>query len=172
MLEFLPSAVRTLMAFLVVLGVLIFFHELGHYLVGRWCGVKAEAFSIGFGPEIAAWVDKRGTRWRIAALPLGGYVKFKGDMNAASQTDPQWLEMSAQDRAESFPAKPLWQRAQNAVSRFNTGRVGIALVGEHHDAKILFRDKRHVATEPAGRTGFMYPRCFDRWRRRIHFFHR
>ena len=73
--------------------------------------MKAEAFSIGFGPELFAWVDRRGTRWRVAALPLGGYVRFKGDMNAASMTDPAWLEMSAKDRAESFPAKPLWQRA-------------------------------------------------------------
>ncbi|EQB09292.1 hypothetical protein L288_05980, partial [Sphingobium quisquiliarum P25] len=106
-----PGFLLTVLAFVAVIGPLVFVHELGHYLVGRWCGVKAEAFSIGFGPEIAAWVDKRGTRWRIGALPLGGYVRFKGDMNAASQTDPAWLEMSARDRAESFPAKPLWQRA-------------------------------------------------------------
>lgn len=106
-----PGFLLTVLAFVAVIGPLVFVHELGHYLVGRWCGVKAEAFSIGFGPEIAAWVDRRGTRWRIGALPLGGYVRFKGDMNAASQTDPAWLEMSAADRAESFPAKPLWQRA-------------------------------------------------------------
>lgn len=106
-----PGFLLTVLAFVAVIGPLVFVHELGHYLVGRWCGVKAEAFSIGFGPEVAAWVDKRGTRWRIGALPLGGYVKFKGDMNAASQTDPAWLTMSAADRAESFPAKPLWQRA-------------------------------------------------------------
>lgn len=106
-----PGFLLTVLAFVAVIGPLVFVHELGHYLVGRWCGVKAEAFSIGFGPEIAAWVDKRGTRWRIGALPLGGYVRFKGDMNAASQADPAWLQMSARDRAESFPAKPLWQRA-------------------------------------------------------------
>nr|WP_087573349.1 RIP metalloprotease RseP [Sphingomonas sp. CDS-1] len=106
-----PGFLLTIFAFVAVIGPLVFVHELGHYLVGRWCGVKAEAFSIGFGPEIAAWVDKRGTRWRIGALPLGGYVRFKGDMNAASQTDPRWLEMPAAERAQSFPAKPLWQRA-------------------------------------------------------------
>lgn len=106
-----PGFLLTVLAFVAVIGPLVFVHELGHYLVGRWCGVKAEAFSIGFGPEIAAWVDKRGTRWRLGALPLGGYVRFKGDMNAASQADPAWLQMSAKDRAESFPAKPLWQRA-------------------------------------------------------------
>lgn len=106
-----PGFLLTVLAFVAVIGPLVFVHELGHYLVGRWCGVKAEAFSIGFGPEIAAWVDKRGTRWRLGALPLGGYVRFKGDMNAASQTDPRWLELPANERAESFPAKPLWQRA-------------------------------------------------------------
>ncbi|AMK23883.1 MULTISPECIES: RIP metalloprotease RseP [unclassified Sphingobium] len=106
-----PGFLLTIFAFVAVIGPLVFVHELGHYLVGRWCGVKAEAFSIGFGPEIAAWVDKRGTRWRIGALPLGGYVRFKGDMNAASQADPRWLEMPAAERAQSFPAKPLWQRA-------------------------------------------------------------
>lgn len=106
-----PGFLLTVLAFVAVIGPLVFVHELGHYLVGRWCGVKAEAFSIGFGPEIAAWVDRGGTRWRIGALPLGGYVRFKGDMNAASQTDPAWLEMPAAERAQSFPAKPLWQRA-------------------------------------------------------------
>ncbi len=106
-----PGFLLTILAFVAVIGPLVFVHELGHYLVGRWCGVKAEAFSIGFGPELFAWVDKRGTRWRVAALPLGGYVRFKGDMNAASQTDPAWLELPAAERAQSFPAKPLWQRA-------------------------------------------------------------
>jgi len=106
-----PGFLLTVLAFVAVIGPLVFVHELGHYLVGRWCGVKAEAFSIGFGPELFAWVDRRGTRWRVAALPLGGYVRFKGDMNAASMTDPAWLQMPAKERAESFPAKPLWQRA-------------------------------------------------------------
>ena len=106
-----PGFLLTALAFVAVIGPLVFVHELGHYLVGRWCGVKAEAFSIGFGPELFAWVDRRGTRWRVAALPLGGYVRFKGDMNAASMTDPAWLELPAKERAESFPGKPLWQRA-------------------------------------------------------------
>src|SRR5208282_5882802 len=65
--------------FIFVMSVIVFFHELGHYLVGRWCGVKIEAFSLGFGPELWARVDKFGTRWRLAAIPLGGYVKFHGD---------------------------------------------------------------------------------------------
>lgn len=70
--------------FLIVLGVVVFVHEYGHYIVGRWVGIRAEVFSIGFGPELASWTDKRGMIWRIGALPLGGYVKFAGDMNAAS----------------------------------------------------------------------------------------
>ncbi|MBS7812518.1 RIP metalloprotease RseP [Roseococcus pinisoli] len=78
MLEFLPSAVRTLLAFLVVLGVLVFFHELGHYLAARWRKVHVDAFSIGFGKPIATWHDRRGTEWRIAWIPLGGYVKLHG----------------------------------------------------------------------------------------------
>ncbi len=106
-----PGFLLTVLAFVAVIGPLVFVHELGHYLVGRWFGVKAEAFSIGFGPELAAWVDRRGTRWRIGAFPLGGYVRFKGDMNAASQADPAWLQLPPSERAESFPAKPLWQKA-------------------------------------------------------------
>ncbi|MEO8722698.1 MAG: RIP metalloprotease RseP [Sphingobium sp.] len=106
-----PGLLLTVLAFVGVIGPLVFVHEMGHYLVARWCGVKAEVFSIGFGPELFGWVDRRGTRWRIALLPLGGYVKFMGDMNAASQSDPAWLELPAAERAKSFPAKPLWQRA-------------------------------------------------------------
>lgn len=106
-----PGFLLTLLAFIAVIGPLVFVHEMGHYLVARWCGVKADIFSIGFGPELAAWTDKRGTRWRIAALPLGGYVKFAGDMNAASQADPEWLMLPPAERAHSFPAKPVWQRA-------------------------------------------------------------
>src|SRR5688572_18902259 len=74
-----PGLLWTILSFLIVIGPLVFVHELGHYFVGRWFGVKAEAFSIGFGREIAGWTDKRGTRWKLAWLPLGGYVKFAGD---------------------------------------------------------------------------------------------
>ncbi len=65
-------------------SIVVFFHEFGHFLVGRWCGVKVDAFSIGFGPEIFGFVDRKGTRWRLGPLPLGGYVKFHGDANGAS----------------------------------------------------------------------------------------
>lgn len=99
------------LAFVLLLGPLVFLHELGHYLAGRWFGVKAEEFSIGFGREIAGITDKRGTRWKFGWLPLGGYVRFAGDMNPASQPSPEWLSLPAQERAKTFQAKPLWQRA-------------------------------------------------------------
>ncbi|NVE94412.1 RIP metalloprotease RseP [Altererythrobacter lutimaris] len=95
-----------IIGFLAVLGPLVTLHELGHYLVGRWFGVGADAFSIGFGKEIAGWTDKRGTRWKLSAIPLGGYVQFRGDMNAASMPD-------AEKAAEpgTFQAAALWKRA-------------------------------------------------------------
>lgn len=96
--------------FLLVIGPLIFIHELGHYFVGRWFGVKADAFSIGFGRELVGWTDKRGTRWKVAALPLGGYVKFAGDMGPASEPTAEWLSLPAAERARTFQAKPVWQR--------------------------------------------------------------
>ncbi|MEO1730085.1 MAG: RIP metalloprotease RseP [Pseudomonadota bacterium] len=95
-----------LIGFPLLLGPLVTVHELGHYLVGRWFGVHAEAFSIGFGSELVGWTDKRGTRWRISVLPLGGYVQFKGDMNPASIPDPD-----APPEQGSFQSADLWKRA-------------------------------------------------------------
>ncbi|MCX7283005.1 MAG: RIP metalloprotease RseP [Novosphingobium sp.] len=106
-----PGILTTILAFLLVLGPLVFIHELGHYLVGRWFGVKADVFSIGFGKELAGWTDKRGTRWKLSALPLGGYVQFAGDMNPASQPSADWLALPAEERNRTFQAKALWQRA-------------------------------------------------------------
>ncbi|MDP8993923.1 MAG: RIP metalloprotease RseP [Pseudomonadota bacterium] len=105
-----PGFAFTVIAFLLVIGPLIFIHELGHYFVGRWFGVKAETFSIGFGREIAGWTDRLGTRWKVGWLPLGGYVRFKGDMNPASAADPEWLKLPPEERTETFQAKPVWQR--------------------------------------------------------------
>jgi regulator of sigma E protease len=103
--------------FLFLLCVVVFIHELGHFLVGRWCGVKVETFSLGFGPEIWGFNDKHGTRWRLSAVPLGGYVKFFGDLNAASVADQEKLAaMSEAERRVSFPLKPLWQRAAVVVA--------------------------------------------------------
>jgi regulator of sigma E protease len=106
-----PNIFVTLFAFIVLLGTLVVVHELGHYLMGRWFGVKAEKFSIGFGPQLWGRVDKRGTLWRIGALPLGGFVQFAGDMNPASQPDENWHSLSEAERNQTFQSKALWQRA-------------------------------------------------------------
>ena len=96
--------------FLLVLGIVVFFHELGHFLVGRWCGVKADVFSLGFGPELYGRVDRHGTRWRLALVPLGGYVKFHGDANAAS-AGVNAEGLSEEERRVSFFTQPVWKRA-------------------------------------------------------------
>lgn len=106
-----PGILLTLLAFALVLGPLVFLHELGHYLAGRWFGVKAEEFSIGFGREVAGFTDRRGTRWKFGWLPLGGYVRFAGDMNPASQPSAEWLSLPPHERAKTFQSKPVWQRA-------------------------------------------------------------
>lgn len=106
-----PGLLLTVLAFVLALGPLVFVHEMGHYLAGRLFGVKAETFSVGFGREIAGFTDKRDTRWKIGWLPLGGYVKFAGDMNPASQPDAAWLSLPPEQRARTFQAKPVWQRA-------------------------------------------------------------
>lgn len=101
-----------LIGFPLLLGPLVTLHELGHYLVGRWFGVKAEAFSVGFGKELFGWTDKRGTRWKLCALPLGGYVQFKGDMDPASIPHPDQIEKATpEERDGSFHHASLWKRA-------------------------------------------------------------
>ena len=106
-----PNIIVTLLAFLTLIGTLVVVHELGHYFVGRWFGVKAEKFSIGFGPQIFGRTDKRGTLWRVGALPLGGYVQFAGDMNPSSQSDENWKALPEAERNQTFQSKTLWQRA-------------------------------------------------------------
>jgi len=106
-----PGLLMTILAFALIIGPLVFVHEMGHYLAGRLFGVKAEAFSIGFGREIIGHTDRRGTRWKLGWLPLGGYVRFAGDMNPASQPDAAWLALPAEERNRTFQAKAVWQRA-------------------------------------------------------------
>ena len=106
-----PSVLMMIGAFLLVLGPLVVLHELGHYLVGRLFGVRAEAFAVGFGKELAGWTDKRGTRWKLCALPLGGYVQFAGDMNAASVPDPALADASREELRGTFQGAKLWQRS-------------------------------------------------------------
>ncbi|MBR0872502.1 RIP metalloprotease [Bradyrhizobium tropiciagri] len=98
--------------FLFVLTIVVFFHELGHFLVARWAGVKVLTFSLGFGPELAGFNDRHGTRWKISAIPLGGYVKFFGDDTEASTPSTETLaSMTAEERAGSFHHKSVGRRA-------------------------------------------------------------
>ena len=98
--------------FLFVLTIVVFFHELGHFLVARWAGVKVLTFSLGFGPELAGFNDRHGTRWKISAVPLGGYVKFFGDDSEASTPSSEALaNMTEEERAGSFHHKKVGPRA-------------------------------------------------------------
>ena len=106
------TVVGFVIPFLFVLTIIVFFHELGHFLVARWCGIKVLVFSIGFGPELVGFNDRRGTRWKISAIPLGGYVKFFGDENAASVPDANAIAaMDADERKVSFFHKSVAARA-------------------------------------------------------------
>ena len=102
----------TVIAFVAALLIIVAVHEYGHYIVGRWSGIHSEVFSLGFGPVLASRVDKRGTRWQVAALPFGGYVKFLGDANAASGKDGEAIAaLSAAERRHTMHGAPLWARA-------------------------------------------------------------
>lgn len=97
--------------FLVVLTIIVFVHEMGHYLVARWTGIAIQTFSIGFGRELAGFTDRHGTRWRISAIPLGGYVRFVGDMNAASVPDPEVVASASPDlQRRLFVNQNVWKR--------------------------------------------------------------
>jgi regulator of sigma E protease len=109
-MENLASFPIYVVSFLAVLTAIIYVHEYGHYWVARRCGVRVEVFSIGFGPELIGWNNRHGTRWKISAIPLGGYVKFFGDASAAS-TPGELENMTAADRAVSFHHKTIAQRA-------------------------------------------------------------
>jgi regulator of sigma E protease len=107
-----PGFLFTVLAFLAVLGPLVFIHELGHYLVGRWCGIRAETFSIGFGREVLGWTDKRGTRWKVGWMPLGGYVQFAGDEDAMSTPHA----VSSSEPEGSFASAALWKRSATVAA--------------------------------------------------------
>ena len=104
----------TILFFIIALSVIVAIHEYGHYIVGRWCGISADVFSVGFGPVLLSRVDKRGTQWQLAAIPFGGYVKFSGDKNAAS--------VGAEAESASVPARhtmmgaPLWARTATVAA--------------------------------------------------------
>lgn len=138
------SFVWTIAAFVVALSVIVAIHEYGHYIVGKWSGIKAEVFSIGFGPVLASRMGKDGTRWQIAALPFGGYVKFMGDTSAASdKPDQEVLDaMTEEERRHTMHGAPLWARAATVFAgpAFNFVLSFILF------ATLLFA--RGVATDP------------------------
>lgn len=117
MLGSLPFYLNYIIPFLAILMVIVFVHEMGHYLVARWNGIAVEAFSIGFGPQIFGWTDKQGTRWKLSAIPLGGYVRFAGDMNAASMPDNEAIaQYDAETQKRLFANKSVWRRMAVVVA--------------------------------------------------------
>lgn len=116
----LPSfggVIYTTVAFVVALSIIVAVHEFGHYIVGRWSGIRAEVFSLGFGPTLVSRVDRHGTRWQISALPLGGYVRFLGDSSAASGRDDEAMTvLSAEERRHTMHGAPLWARAATVLA--------------------------------------------------------
>ncbi len=111
------GALWTLAAFVVALSVIVFVHEYGHYIVGRWTGIKAEVFSIGFGPVLFSRVDRHGTRWQVAALPFGGYVKFLGDASAASdKASDTYDDLDEDTKRHTMHGAPLWARAATVAA--------------------------------------------------------
>jgi len=163
-IESLFAFVTTVLAwaipFLVVLGIVVFIHEMGHFLVARMNGVAVEAFSIGFGPEIGGFQDKHGTRWRVAWIPLGGYVKFAGDENAASMPSQEAAaNVSPQERARMFQFKPVGVRAMvvaaGPLANFVLALVIFAgLFMAYGKTVIEPRVEEVVAESPAERAGF------------------
>jgi regulator of sigma E protease len=111
------GVIWTVLAFVIALSVIVAIHEYGHYIVGRWSGIDADVFSLGFGPVLFSRVDKRGTKWQFALLPLGGYVKFKGDSNASGGKDDAVLsQLSHAERRRTMNGAPLWARAATVAA--------------------------------------------------------
>jgi regulator of sigma E protease len=157
MIPFLMNIWDYVIVFLLILTVVVFVHELGHYLVARWCGVKIETFSIGFGPELFGWYDKSGTRWRVSALPLGGYVKMFGDADPASTPDNN-REFTAAEKAVAFQYKTVWQRIAVVVAgpamNFIFGIVALAILlsvyGEPRNAPVIDQVQENSAAAEVG----------------------
>ena len=109
--------VWTVVAFVVALSIIVAVHEYGHYIVARWSGIDADVFSIGFGPVLMSRTDRRGTKWQVAALPFGGFVKFKGDANAASAKDGAALTGLSDDELRStMHGAPVWARSATVAA--------------------------------------------------------
>ncbi|WP_429911248.1 M50 family metallopeptidase [Glycocaulis sp.] len=162
MTDLLGSGLLSVAAFVAVISFVVVIHELGHYLAGRYFGVHAEVFSIGFGPTLASWHDRKGTLWRIAGLPLGGYVRFLGDADAVSARDQATLERLKAARADAdkvFHFKPVWQRAiivlAGPVANFLLAIILFAAVGmARGEATIEPLIGEITAESPAEAAGF------------------
>ncbi|MDC0348996.1 RIP metalloprotease RseP [Alphaproteobacteria bacterium] len=158
-LESLSSIISWVAPFLVVLTVLVFIHELGHYLVARYNGVKIEVFSIGFGPEIFGWTDSKETRWKFSLIPLGGYVRMFGDANEASAPNfDQLNKLSEQDKNQTLEGKTVWQRMAvsvagplaNILLTFALLSIFFFSVGKPSDAPVIGIIKAESVAEKAG----------------------
>lgn len=155
---FLDGFLGFLLPFLVILTVLVFVHEMGHYLLARRNGVRVEVFSIGFGPELFGWTDRAKTRWKFSLIPLGGYVKMFGDLNAASMPDPRLIALPQEDRDEAFPYKKLsarsWIVAGGPLANFLFAIVLLAglfaLVGQPFTPPVVGDVQPGSAAERAG----------------------
>lgn len=153
-----PSILLTLFAFLLMIGPLIVIHELGHYWAGRLCGVRALTFSVGFGKELWHRIDRRGTRWRIAAFPLGGFVQFAGDADASSRPDPALAGASADRLKGTLPGARLWQKAfisfagplANLLTAVAIFAGFAALSGINHTPPVVDRFAKDSAAQAAG----------------------
>jgi len=152
-------AINYIVPFLFVLTIVVFFHELGHFLVARWCGVGVKVFSVGFGPELFGRYDRHGTRWRLSAVPLGGYVRFDGDDSAASTPDQEALEnMSAEEMNRAFHGKSVWRRAAivaagpiaNFILAIVIFAMTFAIVGRPMTSPIVDQVVAGSAAETAG----------------------
>ncbi len=148
-----------LLPFFAILTIVVFFHELGHFLVARWNKVKVDAFAVGFGPEIFGRWDRQGTRWKFCAVPLGGYVKFRGDADSSSKPDSEGLaQMSAEEREGAFLDAALWRKslivAAGPIANFILALVIYAGLFLHYGAPyvepIVGKIEQGSAAEEAG----------------------
>lgn len=158
-LDLASTLLSYLIPFFFVLALVVFVHEMGHFLVGRWCGVRVETFSLGFGPRLFRFYDRRGTEWALSAIPLGGYVKFKGDSNAASVPDFDGAaKMAEPDRSDSFPHQPVWKRAAivaagpaaNFILAFVIFMASFMIVGRLQVEPVIARIAENSAAATAG----------------------
>lgn len=131
-MEFINGILSFVVPFLVILTILVFVHEMGHFLIARWYGVRVEVFSIGFGREIFGWTDRAKTRWKFSLIPLGGYVKMFGDANAASQPDGSLADLTPEEQAVAFPCQRLparsWIVAAGPLANFAFAIVLLAIL--------------------------------------------